>query len=176
MNRSLVYLGAAVLFAVAWAAPQAVPEEASRASLKRPVIVAIVRHAEKDDEGQDPGLTAAGKVRATRLAALFRKSKLDLLIASDLKRTRETLEPVAKEKSMKISAIKEPGDVARAIKALRPGSTALVAHHSFSIRALLKELGVSDAEAGAIDLDSHDNLLIVPYHADVETKSLTLSY
>jgi len=103
MNRSLVYPGAAVLFAVAWAAPEAVPEEASRATLKRPVIVAIVRHAEKDDEGQDPGLTAAGKVRATRLAALFRKSKLDLLIASDLKRTRETLEPVAKEKSMKIS-------------------------------------------------------------------------
>ena len=176
MSRSLIYLGAAALFVVAWAAPQAVPEEARRASLKKPVIVAIVRHAEKEDEGGDPGLTAAGKQRASRLAALFRKSKLDLLIASDLKRTQETLEPIAKEKTMKISAIKEPAEVARALKALSPGSTALVAHHSFTIRQLLRELGVSDAEAGAIDLDSHDNLLIIPYHPDVETKSLTLSY
>lgn len=176
MSRSLIYLGAAALLVIAWAAPEAAPQEARPAGPKRPVIVAIVRHAEKDGEGQDPGLTAAGKLRADRLAALFRKAKIDLLVASDLKRTRETLEPIAREKAMKITSIKEPVEVARALKALRPGSAALVAHHSFSIRGLLKELDVPDAEARAIDLEAHDNLLIVPYHPDLETKVLTLSY
>jgi phosphohistidine phosphatase SixA len=178
MSRGVVYAGAAVLLVIAWAGPEAapVPQGKKREGAGAPVIVAIVRHAEKEGEGQDPGLTAAGKLRADRLAAIFRKTKLDLLVASDLRRTQETLEPIARAKGIKVRAIKEPADVARVLGALRPGSTALVAHHSFSIRDVLEELGVPAAESRAIDLEAHDNLLIVACHPDLETKLLTLSY
>jgi broad specificity phosphatase PhoE len=172
----LIHIAAAALLAVAWAVEGAAIQDQRRAGPKKPVMVAIVRHAEKEDAGGDPGLTAAGKARAGRLAAVFRQAKLDLLVASDLKRTRETLEPVARAKGVKIAAIKEPAEVARTLKALPAGSTALVAHHSFSIRAILKDLGVPDAEARAIDLEAHDNLLIACYHPDLETRLLTLSY
>jgi len=143
---------------------------------KAAVIVAMVRHAEKDGDAKDPGLTEAGRKRAARLAEVFSKAKLDVLIASDLRRTRETLEPLARIRKMEITPIAESKGVVDALKALAPGSVALVCHHSYTIDEIAKGLGVPASEIEAMRLDEYDNLLIVAYHAELEPRILNLSY
>src|SRR5688572_7031189 len=143
---------------------------------KAAVTVAMVRHAEKGDEAKDPGLTEAGRKRAARLAEVFAKAKLDALIASDLRRTRETLEPLARTRKMEIAAIAEAEGVVDAIKALPAGSVALVCHHSYTIDEIAKGLGVPAADIEAVRLDEYDNLLVVAWHAELEPRILNLRY
>ena len=152
------------------------PEPRPRDARKAAVTVAMVRHAEKDDDAKDPGLTEAGRKRAARLAQVFSKAKLDLLIASELRRTRETLEPLARGRKMEITAIAESKQVVDALKALPPGSVALVCHHSYTIDEIAKGLGVPASEIERVRLDEYDNLLIVSYHAELEPRILNLSY
>ena len=143
---------------------------------KAAITVAMVRHAEKGDEAKDPGLTEAGRKRAARLAEVFAKAKLDALIASDLRRTRETLEPLARTRKMEIAAIAEPKGVVDALKALPAGSVALVCHHSYTIDEIANGLGVPAADIEAVRLDEYDNLLVVAWHADLEPRILNLRY
>ena len=143
---------------------------------KKVITIAVVRHAEKKGDLGDAGLSPKGLERAERLASVFRRAKIDALIASDLKRTRETLQPIADEKKLPIKGIKEPEDVVKALKALPPGSFAVVAHHSYTLKEILKGLGVAAEEAEAIELEEYDNLLLVTYHLDIDTRLLNLTY
>ena len=145
-------------------------------AVRRVTTVALVRHGEKKGELTDPGLTAAGWERAQRLARVFKGAKVDALIASDLKRTQETLQPLADDKGLRLKALKAPADVARAVKALPEGSFAIVAHHSFTMREILQGLGVGAREIDALDLEAYENLLLVTYHPDLETQLLVLKY
>src|SRR5262245_47640022 len=63
-----------------------------------PVTVLCVRHAEKDAAGgADPGLSESGRKRARALADALRSAHVSRLYASTLRRTRETLEPLARQ-------------------------------------------------------------------------------
>jgi hypothetical protein len=150
-------------------------EPAGGVRAKQSTLVAIVRHAEKA-EGDDPGLTPAGKERAERLARAFARARVDALIGSDLRRTHETLAPLARAKKVRIEKIKEPAAVARAIRALPGGSFAVVAHHSNTVREILEALGVPPEATGPIAVDEHDNLLIAAWHPELEPRVWNLTY
>ena len=63
------------------------------------VTVFLVRHAEKSkDDPRDPSLSAAGQQRARRLAELLAQEKITHLFSTPLKRTQETLAPLARAK------------------------------------------------------------------------------
>src|SRR5688500_5975512 len=66
---------------------------ASPAQAQRMVL--LVRHAEKVDPSVDALLSAAGQARATRLAAMLRDAGVGALYATPLKRTQQTLQPLA---------------------------------------------------------------------------------
>jgi phosphohistidine phosphatase SixA len=154
--------------------PPAAP--GSPAATKKVITVALVRHAEKKNDKDDPALTREGRKRAENLAHTLRRAKIDALFASDLKRTMETVEPLAQQKGLKITSIKEVKDLIQALKGLPQGSFAVVSHHSYTLKEILEGLGVPKKEAEELDVDVYDNLFLILYHPDLETKVLNLTY
>lgn len=105
--------------------------------------VFVVRHAEKEADGEDPPLAAAGRARAERLAMILADAPIAACIATEFRRTRETVEPAANGAGVAVETIPArdlPGLLER-LDALPPGSAALVAGHSNTVGALIAALG-----------------------------------
>ncbi len=84
-------LGASCIGCAAHAPP---PGEPDRLASARHVF--LVRHAEREWEGEDPPLTPAGEARARALADALRDSGISAIITTQWRRTRNTAEPLAK--------------------------------------------------------------------------------
>jgi phosphohistidine phosphatase SixA len=132
--------------------------------------VLLLRHAEAGDaHGGDPELTETGRARAAALADLLEHAGVSRLYASEYRRTQATLEPLAARLGLTAEVV--PAGEAQAqlerLRALPPGSLAVVAGHSNTLPALVRGLGgaVSGTrvtEHGeAIDPASYDRLFVV---------------
>lgn len=68
--------------------------------------IILVRHAEKDtSETADPGdpvLSVQGVDRSTRLAEKIKKYRVGAVYSTDYRRTRDTAEPAAKRRKLKV--------------------------------------------------------------------------
>ncbi|MBI5364950.1 MAG: histidine phosphatase family protein [Planctomycetes bacterium] len=121
------------------------PEASPPAALARPTTLCFVRHAEKEasSEPKDPTLSAAGRKRALALAALCSHGPVTHLFASEYRRTRETLLPLAEQLGLEVRGVPagKPGELVRALEALPEGSVALVAGHSNTLPDLIARLG-----------------------------------
>lgn len=134
---------AALLALPCWslAASRARPQDPSDGS--RPVVVVVVRHAEKaQDGGDDPPLSAAGEARAERLARLLGASGVTHLFASEYRRTAATLAPLAQARGLEVAErpAREGERLLAELRALPAGSVAVVAGHSNTVPALVRAL------------------------------------
>lgn len=64
-------------------------------SQNQPKTIFIVRHAEKQLEGNDPELAYVGGVRAKKLGQILSDKEIKHIFSTDYKRTRLTAEPTA---------------------------------------------------------------------------------
>jgi broad specificity phosphatase PhoE len=110
--------------------------------------VFLIRHAEKGGSGKDPDLSDAGKARAEELYKLLEKTKIDLVIVSDTKRTAETADHTARQHGLTPMVVSTAGgvdkhvrEVVDAVRAVRPGGTVLIVGHSNTVPLIVKELG-----------------------------------
>lgn len=71
-------------------------------SQNSPKTIYIVRHAEKQLEGNDPELAYVGGVRAKKLAQILEDQEIKHVFSTDYKRTRLTAEPTAKAAGVEI--------------------------------------------------------------------------
>lgn len=72
-------------------------------SPESPTTFILIRHAEKGSDGTDnPELKAEGKERASRLVELLKDTEVAAIYATNFKRTRQTVEPLAEEKNVTI--------------------------------------------------------------------------
>lgn len=124
------------------AAPAAL-EPAARAHAK---TIVLVRHAEKDTQGdaRDPLLSAAGTARAKTLARMLASSGVTHLFASEFHRTQDTLAPlaVACQKQVVVVSGSKLDELAAAIDALPDGSVAVIAGHSNTVPAIARHFGL----------------------------------
>jgi phosphohistidine phosphatase SixA len=129
-----------------------------------------VRHAEKETGGEnDPQLTAAGLQRARALADLLSRETVTHLFATEYRRTRDTLVPLAKKAGVEITVVpaREPQRLLEKLAALPAGSLAVVAGHSNTIPGLVEALSTPATHEDAapavepIREDEHDRLYIV---------------
>ncbi len=106
-----------------------------------PLVVFLVRHAEKQRPGSDPSLTEAGKARAEALANVLRDSQISAVHSTNYKRTRATALPFANQISKKVQ-IYNPRDHRSLIKKIKAaGGRHLVVGHSNTVPALVAEFG-----------------------------------
>ncbi len=113
-----------------------------------PVVVYLVRHAEKDDDGtDDPPLTLAGRIRAQDLRHLLADSDVTRIHTTDLRRTRGTARPIAVELGLEPS-LYDPTDLEGfAAQLLAMPARHLVVGHSNTTPVLVEALGGGPQEA-----------------------------
>jgi broad specificity phosphatase PhoE len=133
--------------------PACDPAEAARQGAQQPPqrlcnphAIVLVRHAEKaavDPQERDPDLSPRGRERASRLAALLGKASIARLVATEYKRTQQTLVPLSEATGKQVDVRKagQTNDLVRELREAPPGTTTVVATHSNVIPMLVRELG-----------------------------------
>lgn len=177
----------ATLAPLAWqdTAPEQ-PATETRATLEAPITVIAIRHAEKGtDDPRDPHLTEAGQARAAELARLFEHAGVTHVFTTPYHRTRNTVAPLAA--TLELTPVEySPMDLAgfvEDLKALPPGSVAVVAGHSNTTPGLVAALGVTPQNVGtyrgapALAEDEYDRAFVVTLATEhTAAKGLELRY
>lgn len=147
----------------------------SPAMAQRAVIV--VRHAEKLDQSKDPPLSEAGAARASRLATVLRDAQVTALYATEYRRTRDTLQPLAVALGLTVSVVDsgDPVGLVRRIRSDHADSVVAVAGHSNTVPRILELLGAPPPVIQLRD-EEYDNLFIVTPRADGPPVVVRLRY
>jgi phosphohistidine phosphatase SixA len=121
------------------------------------VTLLLVRHAEKLDTSKDSAISAAGEARAQALVARLHDANISAIYATDLKRTQQTVKPLADALHLEIK-VHEAKDTPGLVALLKKEQgTVLVAGHSNSLPEIAQAFGckieVSD--------DQFDGLFVV---------------
>lgn len=113
-----------------------------------PDLVILVRHAERAAEpAGDPGLTPAGERRAQALAQALAGAKVNAILTTQFRRTRETAAPLAKAQGLQPQVVEarrgeSGGHIQAVADAVRAQTgTVLVVGHSNTVPAILAALG-----------------------------------
>ena len=136
------------------------------------VQIYVIRHPETESAPADLKaihLSDVGRRRAALLVPTFADTRVSHLFASHTVRTRETLEGLARDRSLSIVQLPAPGSswnsqvvndelsrreaiepIAGALLALAAGSVAIVGLNSENIFAVLNRLGVPVAASGQL--------------------------
>ena len=127
-------------------------------------VLVITRHAEKLS-GDDPGLSAEGQARARKLARMFAGTPVKALLGTKYSRTRETLAPLAEQAKIEIEEYApQDADAIRAALQHEGNGVVVVAGHSNTVPALLRQLGVDVPD---IREDEYGNLYVVSFNKEV---------
>ena len=138
-----------------------------------PVTVVLVRHAETtgstSEPGADPPLSDAGRARAAALARELTANRVTHLFTSEALRCRETLAPLAEARKLEPKTIpaREVDKLVAALRALPPGSFAVVAGHSNTVPKVVEALGgkmsglVDDPRGALIPHDDYGRMVVL---------------
>ena len=173
MRQSMMLLGFVLL--MGWNPWVKEVRTGVNSSDQQPLVVFLVRHAEKSSATSDPELTDLGKRRATRLADMLQDVAIDQVHSSDFQRTRQTAAPLAKQKGLEVRLYNPRELEILATSLCDLGGKHVVVGHSNTTPQLVKLLG---GEAGKpIDDESeYDRLYVLTKAADGTVHSLILRY
>jgi broad specificity phosphatase PhoE len=133
----------------------------------------VVRHAEKaEGGGNDPDLSEAGRNRAETLARILKGADITAIYVTDLKRTQQTAEPLAKTLGINLTILRAQDSAALVAKLREFKGNALVVGHGNTIPDVIKGLGV----ANPVDIseNDYDNLFVLTL--DTKPRLLRLHY
>lgn len=130
--------------------------------------VFLVRHAERAATApgspmmaDDPDLSGAGIARAEALAKLLKDAKIRAIFTTDLKRTRQTAAPLARDTAVAATALPAK-DVAGLVQRIKTATgNVLVVGHSNTLPEIITALGIPDPVT--IHDTEFDNLFIVSH-------------
>jgi broad specificity phosphatase PhoE len=164
-----------LLAALALTLPVPLAQAAAQAPAA-PITVFVVRHAEKGPENPDPSLTPEGRNRAEALARVLGASRISATFASEFKRTQETVAPLAAAGGFATEVIPAAAmdSLARRLRALPPGSRAVVASHSNLVHLIVEKL--SGVKLPPLTEADYDRLMVVTVWADGRSEAVVLRY
>lgn len=143
--------------------------------LQQPLVVFVVRHAEKEGSGRDPVLSEAGQNRAKVLAATLKDANLNHIHSSNYKRTLQTAAATAEATNLNVSKYdpRKLNQLAASLK--KAGGRHLVVGHSNTTPELVKLLG-GDPVSAIDDASEYDRLYIVTMGESEPCVSVLLRY
>ena len=143
--------------------------------------VYIVRHAEKaTNDPRDPDLSTKGLARADSLAIQLREAGINYIITTQLKRTIETAEPLARRRHITPevvavgSSTKAHVDSVVAAVKRQTGATILIVGHSNTIGLIAEALG--GEKVGSVCDHEYSNLIVLSMPRAKPTRMLVQTY
>ncbi len=117
-------------------------QPADNATLDSPTTIILVRHAEKEIVGgDDPELSSDGRQRAQRLQSALKSYLPDEMYSTPFKRTRQTLQPWARNAGKEIKEYNPQNQEAFSQNLLKmKGKTVVIAGHSNTVPILVNLL------------------------------------
>lgn len=165
MARTLVV---GVLLAVACATARPGTTTVCTSCHPETTTVYLVRHAEKQKNTvfDDPTLTAAGRARAQALVRALADADIDLVYATQYRRTKQTVQPFADAAGIPVQTVRAQDTEALLgrIQGNDRGKNILVAGHSNTVPGLIRALGVT--EPVTISSSDYGDLFVVTIAAD----------
>lgn len=157
------------LHALVLAALLALP---SAALAQRPTTVILVRHAETvatNPLDRNPSLSREGQRRARDLSAALRGRRVNAILVTQYRRTRETARPLAasrgitpEETRMSRDTDSAAAEVASLIRARHRGQTVVVIGHSTTVPKIIALLGGPTLRPLCENAHSHLYTLVIP--------------
>ena len=140
----------------------------------QPLVVFLVRHAEKVDASDESKLSPAGNSRAEVLATTLHDADIEFVHSTDFIRTRKTALPVATKCGRKVD-LYEAGDLPALVEQLKSsGGRHLVVGHSNTTPKLVELLG---GEPGSkIEEKEYDRLYILTIGTDGVASTVLIRY
>ncbi len=136
----------------------------------------LVRHAEKGNDGtKDPELSEAGLMRAQSLAKLMKATKVDAIYSTPYKRTRNTVNPLAKEKGIDVLEYNKIEEMDALLKKYQ-GGTLVICGHSNTVPALANYLIGKDSYLAFEDSDYGNIFIISVVERGKNTNVVWLNY
>lgn len=142
--------------------------------LDEPLVVFLVRHAEKIDESADPALNRDGYKRAEELARVLSDAGIQFIHSSDFKRTRSTARPLANQLKLEIGIYDKWNLHALAEHVKLLGGRHLVVGHSNTTPALVEIFG-GDPGSPIEEVYEYDRLYILSFDR-YEVNTVLLRY
>jgi broad specificity phosphatase PhoE len=164
---------------VSAAAAAVVVELASTAAFAQQALI-LVRHAELQGSAmanpKNVPLSAEGKARAQRLAAMLKDSGVAAIYVTDFARTQQTAQPLSKELGETLTVVpkSEPQNMVAQLRKNHPGQVVLLVGHTDTLPGLIKALGV--ASEVKIEAQDYGNVYIVTPKAEGAPTFLHLRY
>lgn len=149
--------------------------QASGQHTPSPLVIFLVRHAEKVDTSSDAALSPAGKVRAQALATTLKDAGINHIHSSDYRRTRNTAAPIATLLAKEIQ-LYDPLKLSEfATKLKKAQGRHLVVGHSNTTPALAKLLG-GESGSPIVEANEFDRLYIITISNDGLVNTVLLRY
>lgn len=125
-------------------------------ALAEPGAIYLVRHGEKASVGQDPALTAQGRVRAQNIATILRRTGIQSIFSTPTARTLQTAQPLAQQLGLTVERYDPatPKTLVDKVKTLH--GAVLVVGHSNTLPELVRLFGgepgadIADDEYGRL--------------------------
>jgi len=169
-----------ILFASACAAANA-GEQPVIPDGRTETTVYVIRHAEKmSEQDRDPDLSQRGRARAESLAVQLRDSGVNVIITSNLKRTIQTAQPLARLRHINPKIISIEGSVEGHVDRVaqevlkHQGGTILVVGHNNTVGKIVEKIG--GGHIGDLCADEYANLIIVVLEKGKPGRILLESY
>lgn len=148
----------------------------STAAYSQQIITTFIltRHAEKGDDGtKDPDLTQAGQNRAQSLTKLLKETKVDAIYATNYKRTRNTVTPLALAKGLSVTGYEplKTDEIDRMLMT-HAGGTIVISGHSNTIPWVANYL-IGKEDYKPFEDSDYDNLMIVTVVEKGKTANVT---
>jgi len=123
-------------------------------------VVIFLRHAEKSSKRTNAELSRVGQQRARRLVERLSPFRPIALFASDLRRTQQTLEPLAQHLKVPLQLYDRGKEFAlgESLLVRYPGQTVVVCGHSDTLMELVKALGYMEPFP---EVDGYDRFWIL---------------
>lgn len=136
----------------------------------------VLRHAEPDYtvDPQDPPLSALGQARAQELLRVAGKVPIRGAYATSLKRTQQTVKPLADQLGLVPVIDDSPTSVAARILADHRGQAVVVVAHEPTVPQIVQALGGNAADC--VVANAFDNLCVVVVHRPGKASTAHLHY
>ncbi|HVH40785.1 MAG TPA: phosphoglycerate mutase family protein [Labilithrix sp.] len=140
----------------------------SGAACSRGRAFVVVRHAEKASTDKDTSLSERGQARAKVLASMLASAGVTRLVATQYKRTQETLAPLAERTSLTVDVrpAEKTAELVGELRAAPDGAVVVIATHSNILPLIVKELGgtqLRGVEGDTLPEDDYSRVVVITH-------------